>query len=49
MTSDRNYRKALSPERASKIIEINAGSQFDPSLAQAFLVALRDEGKPLVD
>lgn len=37
MTSDRPYRKALSQEVALKEIEKNAGKQFDPTVAKAFL------------
>lgn len=37
MTSDRPYRKALSKEEALVEISVNAGTQFHPTLAQAFV------------
>lgn len=37
MTSDRPYRDSLSMEAALEEIRSNAGSQFDPELADAFL------------
>lgn len=37
MTSARPYREAMRPADALVEIEINAGKQFDPKLAQAFL------------
>ncbi len=37
MTSDRPYRKALSPELARREIASKAGTQFDPSVVQEFL------------
>ncbi|MDO8585529.1 MAG: diguanylate cyclase [Armatimonadota bacterium] len=40
MTSDRPYRKALSVEQALAEIEANAGKQFDPDLAESFLIAM---------
>jgi len=36
MTSDRPYRKALTPEDAFKEISRNRGTQFDPEIARAF-------------
>jgi HD-GYP domain-containing protein (c-di-GMP phosphodiesterase class II) len=36
MTSDRPYRKAMSPEQALAEIERNAGTQFDPQVVAAF-------------
>ena len=43
MTSDRPYRKALSPERALVEIRQGAGSQFDPQVVEAFLRAMEKE------
>lgn len=40
MTSDRPYRKALSTEEALFEIAANAGKQFDPDLAKAFISAM---------
>lgn len=40
MTSDRPYRKALSKEEALEEIKVNAGTQFHPTLAQAFVAML---------
>jgi HD-GYP domain-containing protein (c-di-GMP phosphodiesterase class II) len=37
MTSDRPYRKGLAPEAAFVEVEKNAGRQFDPAAAHAFL------------
>lgn len=37
MTSDRPYRDALSVERALTEVSIMAGSQFDPTVVEAFL------------
>jgi HD-GYP domain-containing protein (c-di-GMP phosphodiesterase class II) len=36
MTSDRPYRKAMPPEEALRDIQRNAGTQFDPRVAEAF-------------
>lgn len=41
MMSDRPYRKALPLEEAMKELEINAGTQFDPRVVEAFLLVLR--------
>lgn len=40
MTSDRPYRKALCKEDALVEISVNAGTQFHPTLAQAFVTML---------
>jgi HD-GYP domain-containing protein (c-di-GMP phosphodiesterase class II) len=37
MTSDRPYRKAMSPFDAKEIIEKGAGKDFDPEVVRAFL------------
>ncbi|MFH1853937.1 MAG: HD domain-containing phosphohydrolase [Candidatus Omnitrophota bacterium] len=44
MTSDRPYRKALSEEVALTELKNNAGTQFDPVIAAAFIRA-REKGK----
>jgi len=41
MTSDRPYRKGLAPEKALEEIERNAGTQFDPEFALAFVKMMR--------
>ena len=37
LVSERCYKKAMPPERAFEIIREEAGTQFDPNLAQVFL------------
>jgi HD-GYP domain-containing protein (c-di-GMP phosphodiesterase class II) len=37
MTSDRPYRKAMTPEKAIQTISESAGKQFSPELTQIFL------------
>jgi len=44
MVSDRPYRRAMKPEIAVQEIRRNAGTQFDPRLAELF-VKLFEEGK----
>jgi len=39
LTSDRPYRKAMSPFEAKKIIEQGAETEFDPKVVEAFLSA----------
>jgi len=39
MTTDRPYRKGLDPLVALEEIRANAGTQFDPAMVQAFLMA----------
>jgi putative two-component system response regulator len=47
LTSDRAYRKALSPHEAARILEEGAGSQWDPTLVRVFLDAvIADELSP---
>jgi len=41
LTSDRPYRKAMSPFEAKEIIEKGSGSEFDPRVVKAFLSAFR--------
>lgn len=38
MTSDRPYRKAMSPEMAQEEIIRHSGTQFDPQVVQVFLM-----------
>ncbi len=48
ITSDRHYKSFLSIEHALDEIEVNAGTQFDPELAQAFIRVVRS-GKILIE
>jgi putative nucleotidyltransferase with HDIG domain len=41
LTSDRPYRKAMSPWEAKDIIVEQSGSEFDPSVVKAFLKAFK--------
>jgi putative nucleotidyltransferase with HDIG domain len=41
LTSDRPYRKAMSPFEAKEIIVRGSGTDFDPRVVQAFLLAFR--------
>jgi HD-GYP domain-containing protein (c-di-GMP phosphodiesterase class II) len=41
LTSDRPYRKAMSPFDAREIIEKGAGTEFDPVVVQAFIKAFK--------
>ena len=41
MTTDRPYRKGMSPEEARAVLEVGAGTQWDPRCVQAFLTAQR--------
>lgn len=50
MTTDRSYRKALPIDVALEEVSSNAGTQFDPELARAWLELIDDlerEGRPL--
>lgn len=42
MTTDRPYRKGLTPEYAADQIEQNSGTQFDPQLAALFISLIRE-------
>jgi len=42
LTSDRPYRKAMSPFDAKAIIEKGAGTEFDPMVVEGFLTAFRN-------
>jgi HD-GYP domain-containing protein (c-di-GMP phosphodiesterase class II) len=42
MTSDRPYRKGMPPEKAAAILSQGAGSQWDPTVVEAFLHILPD-------
>jgi HD-GYP domain-containing protein (c-di-GMP phosphodiesterase class II) len=46
MTSPRPYSQALSSEDALAEVERCAGTQFDPTIAETFLVAWADGGLP---
>jgi putative nucleotidyltransferase with HDIG domain len=41
LTSDRPYRKAMSPFEAKNVIEKGRGTDFDPQVVDAFIAALR--------
>lgn len=45
MVNDRCYRRALSPQVAMQEIKDNAGTQFDPQIAEIFLQLLSDKPK----
>jgi hypothetical protein len=42
MTSDRTYRRGVSPERAAEELRSEAGKQFDPRVVSAFLATLEE-------
>jgi len=46
MTQDRVYRKAMEKQQALDEIEKNAGTQFDPVIAELFLALLKKENPP---
>lgn len=48
MISDRPYRKALSIAEALKEIRLNAGTQFDPKLAEIFVATVEQHTQPNV-
>ena len=41
LTSDRPYRKAMSPFEAREILTKGAGTEFDPKVVEAFSAAFR--------
>ncbi len=45
MTSDRPYRKSLTPEEACNILSTGSGTEFDPRLVKIFLSILQRENK----
>ncbi|MDP1853705.1 MAG: diguanylate cyclase [Candidatus Omnitrophota bacterium] len=45
LISDRPYRAAYTKNEALKIIRENAGSQFDPEIAEAFLASSQEGGE----
>ncbi len=45
MTGGRPYKPPMPPEKALKIIEENAGKQFDPIIAKIFVEAMREKIK----
>jgi len=45
MTEDRVYRKAMSKEQAVEEIRRNAGTQFDPLIANIFIETILEEVK----
>jgi len=44
MTSNRPYRKAVSPREAAKELFRCKGTQFDPEAVDAFMIALKERG-----
>lgn len=44
MISERSYRPAVSPTRAIAELRANAGTQFDPTVAETLIAVLRGEG-----
>jgi len=44
MTSNRSYRRARGIDQAVRELRRGSGSQFDPALVDAFIVALQREG-----
>jgi HD-GYP domain-containing protein (c-di-GMP phosphodiesterase class II) len=50
MTSDRPYRRGLSPETAVEELRIHSNTQFDPNVVNAFLTAYESgEIKPILE
>jgi putative nucleotidyltransferase with HDIG domain len=46
MTTDRSYRAGRSPTEAIAELRANAGTQFDPTVVEALVVAVRDPHAP---
>jgi len=46
MTSDRPYRRALDPDTALRQLQVNSGTQFDPTIIAALTRALRTGHPP---
>lgn len=46
MTTSRPYRRALSPDVALQRVAAGAGSQFDPRLADVFVLAMESHAEP---
>jgi HD-GYP domain-containing protein (c-di-GMP phosphodiesterase class II) len=44
MTSDRPYRKGMSPEAAVEQLKAGIGSHFDPRICAAFIQMLIEDG-----
>lgn len=48
LCSDRPYKQAMSPDKASELIRAGAGTQFDPAVVEAFfqnqeeIIAIRE-------
>jgi HD-GYP domain-containing protein (c-di-GMP phosphodiesterase class II) len=49
MTSDRPYRRAMSPEAAVAELCRTAGSQFDPTLVAIFIKRVLQDGRPRLE
>ena len=45
LTSERCYKKAMTPEAAAEVIREESGTHFDPKLAKVFLEHLPQDGK----
>lgn len=44
LTSDRPYRRAMTVEQAIEVLRANRGTQFDPTLVDAFIEILEEHG-----
>jgi HD-GYP domain-containing protein (c-di-GMP phosphodiesterase class II) len=45
MTTDRPYRKGMPPSQAIDQLRKGVGTQFDPAMVEAFLLALISKAK----